>query len=201
MSVEVEIKLKMQDSDTGSAILEDPLVASMTDGDVRVIEMESVYYDTPGRDLGARRWGLRLRSENGVSVAALKADEEICGAISRRGEWQAAAKSVEEAVPELIAAGAPPELGTLASLGLIPCCRVEFTRKLLVLREGDASFELALDEGMLGDRRREPFFELELELLSGDMEAILALADALAARHGLVPEPKSKLERALALSE
>ena len=41
-------------------------------GPFREITMETTYFDTPDRVFSQRKWTLRQRLENGVSVCALK---------------------------------------------------------------------------------------------------------------------------------
>ena len=62
--------------------------------------------------------------------------------------------------------------------------------------------ELALDTGILFGKEKEmPLCEIELELKDGSREALDAFAEAFAAKHGLLPEEKSKFARARALCE
>ncbi len=168
-----------------------------TAGDFQPVEMEAVYYDTKRRALSARRWALRLRRENGVSVACLKTPGEG----RARGEWEARAASPEEAAAALVERGAPPELRELTQDGLEPICATRFTRRAALLDAGGARVELALDEGFLeGGGKTAPLCELEVEYKSGDPDAAGAFASSLAARYGLAEEPKSKFQRAAALA-
>lgn len=164
----------------------------------RVIEMESLYFDTPARDLGQRRWTLRLRKENNQKIACLKTPGEG----RARGEWEVPCEDVQTAVPPLIAKGAPPELALLTDgKPLKPVCGARFTRRaaLLPLPEGGTA-ELCLDAGELfGGDRRAPLCEIEVELKSGDPEAAERFAKELAARYCLKEELLSKFQRAIAL--
>ena len=66
-----------------------------------------------------------------------------------------------------------------------------------VLRHGGARIELALDRGeVIAGAERAPVAELEFELLSGPMSALLDLAARWAQRFGLRPDPATKSERA-----
>ena len=57
-----------------------------------------------------------------------------------------------------------------------------------------------LDEGcLLGGSKELPFAEVEVELKSGSEAAAIAFAQTLAKEYGLVPEPKSKVQRAMEL--
>ena len=161
------------------------------------ISMETAYYDTPGGDLGRLRWTLRRRMENGRSVCTLKTPLPD----SSRGEWELECGAIEDAVPALCKLGAPAELEVLARKGLVPSCAARFTRLAAALEISDATVELALDQGwLLGGGKELPFAEVEVELKSGREEAATAFAEALAAEFALIPEPKSKVQRALELA-
>lgn len=162
------------------------------------ITMETVYYDTPTGALGSRKWMLRLRSENGRSICTLKTPLPD----GSRGEWEAPAEEIGEGVAELCKQDCPTELSGLARDGFFPVCGARFLRLAAPIRIGDTLLELALDEGFLsGGGKQLPITEVEVELKEGSEEQALSYARALADRYGLLPEPDSKLQRALALSE
>ena len=163
-------------------------------GASRSILMETTYYDTPAYALSERRYTLRRRLENGISVCALKTPGR-----EARGEWETECASVEEAVPLLLAMGCPAELETLAREGLVPICSARFTRQAVTLSLPGGSVELALDQGVLiGGGREVPLCEVEVELKEGDRALCDCFADDLATRFGLMPEEKSKFARARA---
>lgn len=167
--------------------------------DWRVIQMESLYFDTRDRDLGQRRWTLRLRKENGQDIVCLKTPGEN----RARGEWEVPCGDVRAAIPLLIGEGAPPELAALTEgEPLNPVCGARFTRRAALLSlPGGAAAELCLDAGELfGGDRRAPLREVEVELKTGAPEAAERFATELAARYGLKEEPKSKFQRAAALN-
>ena len=160
------------------------------------IAMETTYYDTPSRSLSARRYMLRSRLENGVSVCTLKTS----GKGNLRGEWEVYSDAVTEAVPELCKLGCPAELETLSAEGLVPICGARFTRQAGTFTLPDCTVELALDQGILFSGEKEiPLCEIEVELKSGSREAADGFARQLADIYDLQPEEKSKFARALAL--
>ena len=164
--------------------------------DWQEISMETTYYDTPDKALGARRWMLRRRKENGRSVCTLKTP----GADGGRGEWETECDSVEAAISELCKLGCPVELPELAKNGLAPLCGARFTRLAGLLTPEDCTLELALDSGVLiGGGKEIPLCEIEVELKSGSEAAVDRFANTLAAEFHLIPEMKSKYARTLAL--
>lgn len=162
----------------------------------KTLSMETAYYDTPGGSLSARRWTLRRRLENGVSVCTLKTP----GQDGARGEWEVECDSIEAAIPELCKLSGSVDLASLCAGGLVTVCGARFQRKagLFVLR--DCTVEIALDEGvLLGGGREIPLCELEVEHKDGSREAADAFAAQLADIYGLEAEVKSKFARALSL--
>ena len=165
-------------------------------GSFREISMETTYYDTPLLALRARRWTLRRRLENGVSVCTVKTPLPD----GSRGEWEVEAPDVFQGLPKLIALGAPEELTQIVQGGVAPFCGARFVRLARLLPTQDGTVELALDKGvLLGGGRELPFAEVEVELKSGSDRAAEAFAQNLAAEFGLSVQPKSKLARAMAL--
>ena len=160
-----------------------------------VMEMETDYYDTLSGAMSGRRYTLRRRLENGVSVCTLKTP-----AGDARGEWEAECDTIENAIPKLIAMGAPADLAELIKEGLVHICGARFTRLAKTVILPDCTVEIALDKGvLLGGGKTEPLCEAEVELKAGSKEACDAFAKELAARFGLVAEKKSKFARALGL--
>ncbi len=162
------------------------------------ITMETTYYDTQDGALSARRWTLRRRLENGVSVCTLKTP----AADGSRGEWEVEEASIEKAIQELCKLSDCQKLAVLTSRGVEAVCGARFTRQAAQLQLEDAVLELALDLGILfGGSREQAFCEVEVELKSGSCETVTAFAAALAREYELEPERKSKFARALALKE
>lgn len=167
-------------------------------GEYHTITMETTYYDTPTGDLSARKWTLRRRLENGISVCTLKTPASGFG----RSERELQCDSIEVAISELCKLSDLPELPALVSSGLIPVCGARFTRLAKMVDTGDSILELALDQGILfGGSREQSFAELEVELKSGAETDAVQYADALAGQFGLTPEPRSKFRRALDLAK
>ena len=166
-------------------------------GSFREISMETTYYDTPLLALRARRWTLRRRLENGVSVCTVKTPLPD----GSRGEWEVEAPDISDGLPKLIALGAPEALTQIVQGGVAPFCGARFVRLAKLLPIQDGTVELALDKGvLLGGGRELPFAEVEVELKSSSDRAAEEFAHALAAEFGLVLQPKSKLARAMALT-
>ncbi|MBQ2928577.1 MAG: CYTH domain-containing protein [Oscillospiraceae bacterium] len=160
-------------------------------GGFATTKMETTYYDTPDRQLTQGKITLRRRQENGKSICTVKTP----GAGLARGEWEVPDTDITHALPELCKLGAPKMLMELPSLS--PVCGASFTRLSRLLTLPDGTAELALDRGvLLGGGRELPFCEVELELRSGSEASLAALANSIAAKFSLTPEPRSKFARA-----
>ncbi len=162
----------------------------------QTISMETTYYDTPTGSLSEKRYMLRKRRENGISVCTLKTP----GKGLERGEWDVQTEHITAAVSELCKLDCPADLPELCAEGLVPICGAEFTRESGEFTLLDCTVELALDQGILfAGEQKIPLCEIEVELKSGSREAADAFAKQLAEIYGLVTEEKSKFARALAL--
>lgn len=166
-------------------------------GPFREISMETTYYDALDHSLSARRWTLRRRFENGISVCTLKTPGEN----GVRGEWETEWGDIRSAATELCKLGAPAELTGLVQNGLVEVCGAAFTRLAATLSPENCTIELALDQGvLLGGGKELPLREVEVELKSGSEAAAVAFANLLAEKYGLIPEHRSKYKRALTLA-
>lgn len=165
-------------------------------GHWETVTMQTTYFDTPSGSLSAKKYMLRLRKENGVSVCTMKTK----GSGNERGEWENHCDRITAAIPMLCKLGSPADLAELASEGLVPICGAEFVRQVTLLETPDFTAELALDHGILfGSRRQIPLCEIEIELKSGSKDTLDAFAADFAAKYGLATEEKSKFARALSL--
>ena len=189
MGAEYELKYRTSEACQAAIAAEFP-------GSWETIAMQTTYYDTPSGSLSAKRYMLRKRFENGVSVCTLKTSGEG----NLRGEWETEGDSVTAAIPVLCKLGGPGDLPALCAEGLVSICGASFTRHARLLVYPDFTAELALDEGvLLGGGKQIPLCEVEIELKTGSRAAMDAFAADLAAKYALLPEEKSKFARALAL--
>lgn len=189
MSTELELKYRL--TPEVCALIEEKYAP------MAVTTMQTTYYDTRQGALSARKWTLRRRLENGISICTLKTP----GQGQARGEWEVPCSHIADAIPALIARGAPGELAGLTSPGLVQVCAARFTRRAATVHPEGATVELALDQGvLLGSGREKQLLELEIELKQGDAQALFTFGRELEQTYCLVPEPKSKFKRALDLA-
>ncbi len=162
------------------------------------ITMHTRYFDTPHQAFRGRRWTLRLRLENGRPICTLKTRLSD----GSRGEYETESGDIVSAIPALLEQGAPAELEELAREGLEEVCGARFTRLARIIDVPGGQVELALDRGeFTGGGRTLPFTEAEAELKAGPDEVLMDFGRGLAAEFSLREEPRSKIQRAMALAE
>ena len=172
-------------------------VSAAISGEVQHFDMHTTYYDTVHRLLSGRHWTLRRRLENGVSICTFKAP----GADGARREFEVECDDIMEGVSALCKLSRERVLAGFASTGLVEVCGAKFHRVAITVQLEGAVAEVALDQGvLLGGGKELPLCELEVEQKSGDRNAVIAFATALAARFDLTPEPMSKFRRAANLA-
>ena len=199
MATEFEIKLRAQNAQQLKTVLQDREITALAQGRLREVHMKTCYFDTADGALSARKWMLRVRQENEKSVVTMKTP----GKDHARGEWECEGKTPEAAIETLILKGAPQALRELVSPGLRMVCGASFVRltQTLLLPDG-TTCEVCADGGeLLGGHRKEPFFELELELTRGKPETLVAYAQKISRKFGLQEEEKSKFVRARRLAD
>lgn len=197
--VEIELKFLVPAASRAAVAAELARASSL-----RRLTLNASYLDT--EDLALARAGLawRLRREAGQWVQALKA--------ARPGGLERFEHEVvrPDASPDPEAHADTPAGRELARLlkqareaGREPGVRfqTQVRRQVRRIRSGGAVIEVALDEGRLlaahGARRLR---EIEFELVSGPLPALLALAERWRRRFGLVLDPRNKAERGHALA-
>ncbi|MFM8754659.1 MAG: CHAD domain-containing protein [Phenylobacterium sp.] len=188
MTPEVEIKFAC----TAGTL--EALAARVFTGPGRDRRLVSVYYDTPGDDLAARGAALRLRTDDsGRTIQTLKSG---AGLARREAEVETAPGRLDldgDDLRVLLADAAPGDL--------IPRFTVQVRRRTCEVLQGGSRIELALDQGeILADGARESVCEAELELLSGDVRDLFALAVDLASDLPLTLSLRSKSDRGYRLA-
>lgn len=136
------------------------------------------YYDTPRAELNGQRAALRIRQAGGRYIQTLKTQGEFVNGAHRRDEWE---WPLSEPVLDLDLLADTP-LGKGVNLNeLEPVFETNFTRQTIVLSDGEAVIECALDEGVVrAGARQVPLREVEFELESGNGDRLLVWAERLA---------------------
>lgn len=208
MPQETELKLELHPDDL-SRLLVHPLLSAQPPRRERLF---NTYFDTSTLALRAQRMAVRERRVGRRTLLTVKTAGTSVGGLSRRGEWEAVSRPGRFDFAALVDDEALAHQLTCVAWQLVPVFRTDFTRRNWTLQHGEAVVELALDQGAITTgnaegSHRQPILEVELELLSGPVDALLDLAHTLAlgpkgqAASGLrlLPAQRSKAERGYAL--
>jgi inorganic triphosphatase YgiF len=210
MPLETELKLSLQPADR-HRLLAHPLLHARPP---ERLHLHNTYFDTPTLALMGQRIAVRERRVGDQTLLTVKTAGRSVGGLSQRLEWESPTRPGAFDFAALVDdAALAHTLGALAAQ-LAPVFHTDFVRLRWVIAHpgahGDASIELALDEGTVSTdanaphgRQQQALLELELELLSGPVEALFELASALAAAPPgdvspgihLQPSQRSKAER------
>lgn len=166
------------------------------DGDGAVRQLDATYYDTADHALRRAGFGLRVRDGEGGRKQTLKSAS--AGGVFSRGEWE---ETIAGPAPDRDALARTPVAPMLAEATLSPVFTTRVERVIRLVRIDETLIEVALDRGQLsaGDRHA-TVCELELELKTGEAEALFDLARTLARHAPLRLSLISKAERGYGLA-
>jgi inorganic triphosphatase YgiF len=199
LAPEIELKLAATPEILGRVLEQDWLKPLMLSSPV-TSQLISLYYDTPHLSLNSRRMALRLRYANGHWVQSIKTQGSQVDGIWTRQEQETPSdgKALDFTViadPNLRAF-----LHSVEAL-LKPRFVTDFIRvsQLLTCPDGTV-LELALDQGEVrAGAQKAPIAEIELELVQGSLDTLVAISRQLREHFQLQPEATSKAEKGYAL--
>jgi inorganic triphosphatase YgiF len=199
--METELKLSLAAADL-PRLLAHPLLTKGAESQ----RLLNTYFDTPELALQQRRMAVRERLAGDQWLLTVKTAGQSQNGLSRRQEWEG------PTTPGALQFDTLVDDATLAQnlMALRPNLRAlfctNFERQRWVIAHADAQIEVALDQGRIhvpGTELNEPLLELELELLSGPEDALMALANVLRQTPQgpviLTPNDTSKAQRGMAL--
>lgn len=200
MNAEIELKLFFLPEFKKSLINElDSLEGSSPLG---IRRLTNGYFDTPALQL--RHWdmGLRVRGCDGVKEQTLKTAGQVVAGVHYRPEYNV---SIQADNPDLSLF--PANIWALnadvsAVQAELACVfHTDFNRHAWQVTLGDSVVEVALDIGQIrANDQQEALCELECELLSGDVNALIALATQVASRIPVRLGKASKAQRGYRLA-
>ena len=200
MGQEVELKLSFPE-DQAEQLVNANFWTQHTNNRPDFFNLGNVYFDTPQRELDRANVALRIREKKGLFFQTVKTRGISTNGLSHRKEWE---WPIAQAVLDLSLLE-NLELEELKGINLdtlTPLFSTNFERCcwLVHWESPKATVEAALDRGQIiaGDKSA-AICELELELISGDENALTAIAQQLAPFADLTPADKSKAERGVEL--
>jgi triphosphatase len=202
MSLEQELKLVVNNTHTID-LRTVSCLASMITGKLETHHLVSTYFDTPDKYLSEHKVGLRLRQYDDTWWQTVKTAGVVKDGLHQREEWEFPLDGPEwdlstlRQTPLLTMIDEPDLWSQLA-----PLFTTDFMRDTLQLKLADNSLvELAYDYGkvMAGDKASS-IHELELELKSGNVEALMLIASKLQVQLDVTPSDCSKAQMGYALA-
>ncbi|OEY66587.1 hypothetical protein BG841_09045 [Marinobacter sp. X15-166B] len=191
MAQELEIKLTLNECDLAAVLVW--LKAQPCTALGASKRLENTYYDTPGADLNRQKAALRVRQQGDACVQTVKTQGRFVNGLHQRDEW------------EWPLATATLNLGLLADTPLAegvnlaqlaPVFETNFSRQIVIIDDGEAVIECALDHGVVvAGSRQKPLCEVEFELKSGNPQRLLEWAGRLAQRCPVFVNLISKAEQ------
>ncbi|MCW8330350.1 inorganic triphosphatase [Photobacterium sp. SDRW27] len=163
----------------------------------------NVYFDTPDQILRQHDIGLRVRRFDDVFVQTLKTAGRVVAGLHQRPEYNAEINGTDPDL-SLHPADAWPESVNVADVQqqLAPLFSTDFERQQWLIAMPDGSqIELAFDQGEVSaNGQTSPICEVELELKSGQTDALFTLARELCADGGMRLGNLSKAARGYRLA-
>lgn len=200
-NTEIELKLLLSKEDLERLLTLDFMVQAVREGSRRVRHLVSTYYDTQELTLKEHGIAYRVRDKgDGSFEATVKTQKQSAGGLSERLELNLPLAEAQPVLDGFAALGLGFELSELAPCGVRALFTVDVQRITYILDYAGAVCELAIDKGAIRcGEKSDSIDEVEIELLEGEVQALLELKERIAAAVTLRAEERSKFARGLAL--
>ena len=201
--LEQEIKLTAPDIQALDSVYESDLLRQFIDGkSAQPVRFLAICYDTPEHKLGKSRVSFRARLEGTIFRAAFKLPGQIVNGLSSRIEHETEIDGWLSNVESIPPGTLKDELLKFVNENdtLIQKVKVDMQRRIMNLVVDGARIEVVADHGVISaNEKKHELFELELELKSGEVDAITGLGKQILEIYDLVPSTISKHEIGLNL--
>lgn len=200
-NTEIELKLLLSKEDLERLLTLDFMVQAVREGSRKVRHLVSTYYDTQELTLKEHGIAYRVRDKgDGSFEATVKTQKQSAGGLSERLELNLPLEEAQPVLDGFAALGLGFELSDLAPCGVQALFTVDVQRITYILDYAGAVCELAIDKGAIRcGEKSDSIDEVEIELLEGEVQALLELKERIAAAVTLRAEERSKFARGLAL--
>lgn len=189
MGQEIELKLSIQQAAI-DAFTSHPVLSGVSNTEE---QLENQYFDTADQQLTQAGIALRLRRTSNGWVQTLKTQGTNVGGLHQRNEWEMAVPAAQldmSLFPEQVLPAA------LKKAQLEPMFTTHFNRQRWLVDYQSSQVEVVLDVGEVrSGEQTEEISEVELELKTGGLPALLDLAHQLTEQIPMMPSDLSKAER------
>ncbi|WP_133408025.1 inorganic triphosphatase [Parashewanella tropica] len=168
-------------------------------------QLKNDYFDTKELQLSRFKMGLRIRAADTYKEQTIKTAGEVCDGVHVRHEYN---YPVEANIPnlDLFPKKIWPNGFDVKQIQQDLTClfSTHFTRNTWKVELEGTQFEVVLDDGEVisgftGKERKLPISEVELELISGNPDALVEFAKPLIEQFGLQKSEVSKAQRGYSL--
>lgn len=200
-NTEIELKLLLSKEALERLLTLDFMVQAVREGSRKVRHLVSTYYDTQELTLKEHGIAYRVRDKgDGSFEATVKTQKQSAGGLSERLELNLPLAEAQPVLDGFAALGLGFELSELAPCGVQALFTVDVERITYILDYAGAVCELAIDKGAIRcGEKSDSIDEVEIELLEGEVQALLELKERISAAVTLRAEERSKFARGLAL--
>ncbi len=200
--MEIELKYAINDKETAARIWEDPDLKKVEEPDTReTIFMNATYFDTDDYDLCKNDMAYRIRREDDQLIASLKWGGKTEGALHTREEINIPVMDTNPNPVTFEESDIGQELiHILKGKQLHPIMEMQIERRRFRVDTETSLLEVSVDSGKIVTEKGScPICEVEVELFSGDQEALLKVGAQLEEKYHVVSEKRSKFYRGLLL--
>ena len=200
MATETELKLRI-DPEHIDTLLKHPLLSLAP----RRQHLYNTYFDTTDLALSRQKVAVRERRVDDrqlgeLTLLTVKTAGNSSGGLSQRREWEAPSQAGVFDFERLVDDASLAKTLAVFAVQLVPVFTTDFERLSWRVPVANSEVEVALDRGAIlvnrnGRQASVPICELELELKSGDIDALNDLAAQLRATTPLTPTDDSKAAR------
>jgi hypothetical protein len=201
--VEVELKFRVLDLAAAERYLVADEIGSFSGvAAARASQFEDRYVDTADGAMAKAGFAVRIRQTGRGTVVSVKGLARTAGAGGsiRREELEGPADRTSGPLEWPSSDARSLILERAGDAPLLELVTIRQLRRKRVVRDGETRVELSLDEVDVVQRSRviDRFVELEAELVKGDEERLVGLAEVFSADPGLAQATGSKLDVAMA---
>ena len=205
--MEIEMKYAVPDKETADAVWNDAEVNAISDfSSAESVKMKAVYFDTEDGDLIKNHFSVRIRMEGDRRFATLKWG----GSTEKNGLHQRNEVNIPVSDDSyfiqfdptifLVCEEGQHLLDVIDNKPLVNLLEMRFIRRRMRITYKNSIMELSVDNGsIITDNGDIPISEMEIELFSGQQEAIEAIGSILAQKYKLQPKLTSKFSDGLRL--
>lgn len=196
MENEIELKLMLKEEAIPAMLrwIEQLQILSYTEEN-----LGNTYYDTPEQFFASQQMGFRVRQKNATFEQTLKTKGEIIGGVHIRPEYNL---TLSDKTPDFkglvshFSLAFDEAVTAQIHYNLIATFSTDFQRKKWLVEYQQAQIEIALDQGLIKNQYgEEKICEMEFELKSGELKAILSLLTTLPNQDGVWFSSLSKAQR------